>query len=152
MSKAIYVAGPMSGIPEFNFPAFFAAEEKLRTLGWTVYNPAKKEHEGPLIASGSFATGDTDLADNSTGFDFKATYLWDMEHVIYSDAIYMLKGWEKGAGARGEHAVALVMKRHNPEYGIYYEECSVPNRQPEERENSEASPTPSGREPSYGGL
>jgi len=121
MAKSIYIAGPMSGIPEFNFPAFFRAEKFLRSKGYEVFNPAKKEHEAALIASDSFATGDTDLADASTGFDFKATYLWDIEHVIKADGIYMLKGWEKGAGARGEHAVAMVMKRHNPEFEFIYE-------------------------------
>jgi hypothetical protein len=122
MAKSIYIAGPMSGIPEFNFPAFFAAEDRLSQEGWVVFNPAKKEHEEPLKACGSFATGDVDaLSEKANGFDFKASYLWDIEHVIKSDAIYMLKGWEKGAGARGEHAVAMVMKRHNPEFEFIYE-------------------------------
>lgn len=149
--KSIYIAGPMSGLPEFNFPAFFAAEEKLRAEGWNVFNPAKKEHEEPLKQSGAFSTGDTDLADGSSGFDFKKTYLWDMEKVIYSDAIYMLQGWEKGAGARGEHAVAQVMKRHNPEYEFIYE-CPVSNRKPEERQSSQAGSTLTSGKPSDGGL
>ncbi len=29
----IYISGPMTGYPEYNYPAFMAAEKKLRSLG-----------------------------------------------------------------------------------------------------------------------
>ncbi|WP_457825134.1 DUF4406 domain-containing protein, partial [Staphylococcus aureus] len=32
----IYVAGPMSGLPELNFPAFHAAAAELRAQGFDV--------------------------------------------------------------------------------------------------------------------
>ena len=35
--------------------------------------------------------------------------------------IYMLEGWEASPGAIGEHAVAVAIKRHYPEYQIFYE-------------------------------
>ncbi|MGB3485339.1 MAG: DUF4406 domain-containing protein [Mycobacterium sp.] len=41
----IYVAGPMRGIPEFNFPAFHAAAAKLRADGHHVFNPAERDIE-----------------------------------------------------------------------------------------------------------
>ena len=38
--KRIYVAGPMSGLPAFNFPAFHEAAADLRACGFDVVNPA----------------------------------------------------------------------------------------------------------------
>ena len=37
----IYIAGPMTGIAELNFPTFHAAAARLRALGHTVINPAE---------------------------------------------------------------------------------------------------------------
>lgn len=37
----VYVAGPMTGIPELNFPAFNAESARLRSEGLTVINPAE---------------------------------------------------------------------------------------------------------------
>lgn len=121
MSKSIYIAGPMSGIPEFNFPAFFAAEEEIKSWHsfYPIFNPANKDAEKELDAE-AFASGDHVLV-NERGFNFREAYLWDVTKVIEADAIYMLKGWERSPGAIGEHAVAVAMQKHNPEYEIIYE-------------------------------
>lgn len=37
----IYLAGPMTGLPELNFPAFHAEAARLRALGYDVVNPAE---------------------------------------------------------------------------------------------------------------
>lgn len=115
----IYVAGPMTGYPKFNFPAFFAAQKKLEELGWTVFNPADKDSEASLDAE-AVKTGDDKLAIKK-GFDFREAFGWDADKVINGDAIYMLKGWEASPGARAEHAIASVMKIKYPEYQIIYE-------------------------------
>lgn len=39
--SVLYIAGPMSGLPEHNYPAFFDAEEQLLTAGHNVLNPAR---------------------------------------------------------------------------------------------------------------
>lgn len=36
----LYIAGPMSGLPDFNYPAFHAAEARLRAAGYETLNPA----------------------------------------------------------------------------------------------------------------
>lgn len=115
--KKVYIAGPMTGYPEFNFPAFFKAQKILEMLGYTVFNPAAKDSEKELKG---FAEGDA-VAAIAGGFDFREAYLWDVSKVIEANAIYMLKGWEASPGARGEHAVACAMKKHFPEYEIFYE-------------------------------
>jgi hypothetical protein len=115
--KKIYLAGPMSGIPEFNFPAFYEVADKFRAAGWIVFNPADKE--GETLSEESRKNGDPMQAQKD-GFNFRDVYLWDVTKVIESDAIYMLPGWENSPGARGEHAVAVAMKRHYPDYQIYY--------------------------------
>ena len=115
----IYIAGPMSGYPEFNFPAFYAAETALRSIGFEPINPANKDAEQDPDPE-AYATGDHVLVQEK-GFDFKAAYLWDVTQVIEGDGIYMLSGWQFSPGAVGEHAVAVAMKKHNPEYIILYE-------------------------------
>jgi len=109
----------MSGYPEFNFPAFFAAQKRLEAEGWTVFNPAAKESEKKVQQDVSFSEGDAEeLVSN--GWDYRGAFLWDCEKVIYSDGIYMLPGWEKSIGASAEHAVAQFIKKQNPEYQIIY--------------------------------
>ena len=42
----VYIAGPMSGCPDSNDPAFFAAAERARELGYEPLNPAENAPEG----------------------------------------------------------------------------------------------------------
>lgn len=50
MKRKIYLAGPMSGLPDLNYPAFHAAAAKLRAMGHVVLNPA----ENPEPACGTW--------------------------------------------------------------------------------------------------
>jgi len=82
----IYVAGPMSGYPEHNFPAFHAAADKLRKLGHEVVNPAELN---------------LGLQD-----DWKACMKEDIRQLMECDAVYMLRGWPASKGALLEHRIA----------------------------------------------
>lgn len=39
----VYIAGPMTGYPDFNYPAFFAAQDALIGVGHEPINPARSE-------------------------------------------------------------------------------------------------------------
>lgn len=63
MSKVLYVAGPMTGIPHFNFPLFDAVSAALRGQGYTIISPAETDHEQTRAAAMASLTGDVaDLA------------------------------------------------------------------------------------------
>ncbi|MGV8293741.1 DUF4406 domain-containing protein, partial [Pseudomonas aeruginosa] len=40
MMHRVYLSGPMTGITDFNYPAFNAEEKRIRALGYFVENPA----------------------------------------------------------------------------------------------------------------
>lgn len=116
----IYVAGPMRGIPEFNFPAFNAAAEMLRQCGHEVFNPAERDNErhGKDISKGN-ATGDEHVAAAQHGFNLREALADDMAFITRdADAIYLLKGWQHSKGARAEKATAEalgLMVRYAPD-------------------------------------
>lgn len=125
--KQIYIAGPMSGYPEWNYPSFFAAEDKLREAGWHTKNPARKDQEMGYDDTEAKATGDTALSIANGTFDFREAFQWDITQILQGDAIYMLKGWEMSPGACAEHATAVVMRKNYPNYKIIYEEDNKNN-------------------------
>ena len=97
MKDTIFIAGPMTGKPNYNFDAFDKAEEWLKWLGYRVVNPAnmgraalKKHGEVPY---GSPA--------------YKELLAATMNEVTKCNSIYMLKGWEKSRGAKQELSTAI---------------------------------------------
>lgn len=90
--KAIYLSGPMTGIPAFNFPAFHAEAARLRALGRTVFNPA----ESGLPASAAWSE------------HMRA----DLRALLDCDHIHMLPGWSNSTGAWLELQVALALGFH----------------------------------------
>tara|TARA_Y100000310_G_C20478006_1_gene713354 strand:- start:274 stop:618 length:345 start_codon:yes stop_codon:yes gene_type:complete len=104
----IYIAGPMRHYKEFNFPAFFIAENHLLlTHGedTIIFNPARHDED----EYGLDVTGLKGDMSEIPDFQFRDALRWDMNRICDSDAIYMLKGWENSAGARAEHALACVL-------------------------------------------
>jgi len=87
----IYIAGPMTGLPEHNFPAFDAAARRLEKDGWEVVNPA----------------------DNFGGLTSlpRASYLRiDMALLLQCDALALLPSWEDSVGARLEYLLARELE------------------------------------------
>lgn len=107
----VYVAGPMRGIPEFNFPAFNAAAAALRQIGCEVFNPAEKDNErhGTDISKGN-ATGDEAIASAQHGFNLREALGMDLAWICAeADAVALLPGWENSKGANAEKATAEAL-------------------------------------------
>ena len=90
MSRLVYIAGPMTGLPEFNYPAFHAAAAAWRRNGWDVLNPAE-----------------------NFGGDTPRHYCEYMRAALLmlaqAEAIAFLPGWAESRGARFERGVALML-------------------------------------------
>ena len=90
----VYIAGAMTGLPEFNYPAFHAAAAHLRALGYDVENPA----------------------------EFPEQPNWDaymrqaMKRLADCSEVFLLPGWEESKGARIERdfAEGVGMKVYYP--------------------------------------
>jgi len=108
----VYLAGPMQGIPEFNFPAFHKAAAYLRKQGHTVFNPAEKAiegHGGEDISKGN-KTGSVKKAESEYGFSLRQALAEDTEFIcLEAKAIAMLPGWEYSTGACAEWALAKAL-------------------------------------------
>lgn len=87
MAPILYIAGPMSGLPDSNYPAFFEAEEKLRGAGYDrILNPART-----LCSSGS---------------SWQEYMRAALAMVVQADGLAMLPGSHNSPGARLERTVA----------------------------------------------
>jgi hypothetical protein len=85
--RRIYIAGPMTGIDHFNYPAFNAEAARLRALGYHVENPA----ENNAAECGTWA-----------GYMRNA-----LRQMLTCDAVALLPGWMGSRGARIEHRLAI---------------------------------------------
>lgn len=83
----IYLAGPMSGIKDFNFPAFHERADSLAAQGYDVVNPATH--------------GDVE------SWDFYIRK--DLKLLLDCDAVAVLPGWRASKGASLEVHVARTL-------------------------------------------
>lgn len=106
MSKRVYLAGPMTGIPGFNFPLFNQAAADLRAQGFEVFNPAEKDNDIYGEGIGDNPTGSIEEIKESHNFDPRETIRVDLMTIIdWADAIYLLPGWQNSRGAKAEVAL-----------------------------------------------
>lgn len=97
-APVVYLAGPMTGYPRFNFDAFDKASDVLRSAGYAVVSPADLS-----IAHGVDPDGDPSLV---TEEDVQLLMRTDLQCVLSSDFLVALPGWEASRGARCELMVA----------------------------------------------
>jgi Domain of unknown function (DUF4406) len=81
-----YLSGPMRGYPDLNRAAFQAANDRLTSQGFTVWNPCVDGLPDYLPA--------------------KLYIMHDIEALLQCSEVYMLKGWEESVGATAEYYVA----------------------------------------------
>lgn len=94
--KSIYIAGPMYGVRNFNYPHFDEVALTLRLGGWRVENPVEISNRFGTLKE---IAGDRDLLSKVVEAELDA--------VAKCDAIYLLKGWHNSPGAKAELAVAI---------------------------------------------
>jgi hypothetical protein len=85
----VYLAGPMTGIADFNFPAFNAEADLLRSQGMSVLNPA----DHGIVAGANWAD-----------------YLrHDIAGLASCERIHLLRGWSNSKGAQLEVTIANAL-------------------------------------------
>ncbi|TCV51354.1 DUF4406 domain-containing protein [Pseudomonas sp. 460] len=83
--KLIYLSGPMTGLPDLNFPAFHAMAARLRAAGYAVINPAELEHPTK---------------------EWSDCLRRDIVALMECHTVATLPGWEHSKGARLEVLIA----------------------------------------------
>lgn len=103
--RKIYIAGPMRGRPNGNLPAFDEAEARWREAGWQVMSPAAMVRALGYVQAASPGTNfhQADRAHLNHVFQI------DFACLFASDAVALLPGWERSAGATAELALAQVL-------------------------------------------
>jgi len=82
----LYLAGPMTGYPELNFPAFHAAAAQLRAAGYEVVNPAELNLD--------------------PGTPWRVCMQIDIRELVLCEGIALLPCWENSKGASLEYRIA----------------------------------------------
>lgn len=82
----LYLSGPMTGLPDLNFPAFHAAAAALRARGWEVVNPAELNPDGAM--------------------PWHMCMRADIKALCDCDVIVLMPGWERSQGAALELHIA----------------------------------------------
>lgn len=104
-----YLAGPMSGLPEFNFPAFREAAAEMRSWGVQIVSPAELdgaevEAEAAKSHTGEFPS-DGKLAGKTWGDMLSRDLKIVIDDVV---GIVLLPGWEESRGANLECYAGLL--------------------------------------------
>lgn len=95
----VYLAGPMSGHDDFNFPAFFKAAELLKAEGHEVFNPAQKDLD---------EWGDIETVRKKA--NYRDCMRKDLNCILdWAEMVVLLPGWEKSRGANIEKQLAEVL-------------------------------------------
>jgi hypothetical protein len=85
--QRVYISGPMSGLPDFNYPAFNAEAARIRALGYTVENPT----ENPPVPG----------------------HVWELymraalRQMLTCDTVAFLPDWRQSRGANVEIELAI---------------------------------------------
>ena len=98
--ERVYIAGPMTGYPLLNFPAFDRAAKKWRKAGYEVINPADLDR----------VNGTNEYTPASERCSYREALQRDLTAICGCDSVALLPGWEKSPGVSVELTLAKVLK------------------------------------------
>jgi hypothetical protein len=113
----IYLAGPMSDRPQFNFPAFFEAAERLRFHGFEVISPAENDPQD--VREAALKSVDGAKPNGKIGSETWGDALARDVKLIADggiQAIVFLPDWHTSRGARLEAFTGLLQ----PGFKFFY--------------------------------
>lgn len=97
----IYLAGPMRGILDDNYPLFIRVAAELRKNGGIVYNPAEYEYDRTVHKT----------------FPLREAFASHCNFIcLEADSIMLLPGWENSLGVSAELALAKNCELFVTEY------------------------------------
>lgn len=108
--RRVYIAGPMTGRPLFNFPAFDYAAAQWRDAGWDVVSPADLTRALWQRRFGEvFDPAMTDPAVSAGGTIYRDFLREDVSAIVTCEAIALLPGWRASRGVALELTVARAL-------------------------------------------
>lgn len=107
--KKVYIAGPMTGYKDFNYPAFNTVANILRGWGYHVENPAENSHP--------------------EGTEWEGYMKVAIRQMLTCDMVFLLDGWQKSKGANIECHLAielgLSVVQFNDVVTLYNQRCKA---------------------------
>ena len=88
--QKVYIAGPMTGKHDFNYPAFDRLSLEWEHRGWAVINPANSFNRNQNLTHGEYIRAAIHL-------------------ILQADALALMVGWEDSRGAKLEAAIAQTL-------------------------------------------
>jgi hypothetical protein len=108
--SALYLCGKMTGLPQFGYPIFHEAAEKLRSWGHDIISPA--EIDDPVTQAEAMASPDGISTNGLVGGHTWGEILSRDVKIVADQVkgIVFLPGWETSRGAKLEAVVGLLCK------------------------------------------
>ena len=110
-TRRCYLAGPMRGLIENNFPKFLSVAERLRQFGFEVLSPAEMDIEAGLDPRGKSLA---ELEAEFTPQILREVIRRDLDAIQTlrpenKDFLVLLPGWENSRGAGAEAYLARLL-------------------------------------------
>ena len=107
-----YLAGPMSGHPQFNHPTFRRVAQQIRDEGHMVINPADLDSPSLQRAALASLDGDATAVEDAVGESWGDVLARDVKVIADEiDEIIVLPEWWTSRGARLEVYVAYITSK-----------------------------------------
>lgn len=100
----IYIAGPMRGLANWNFPAFDLAEEAWRAAGWHPISPAATSRALGYSPNKVFNT-----AEEVDAY-LRHVMAVDLASIFQVQALALLPGWMRSVGSTAEVGLAKFLR------------------------------------------